>query len=368
MTSNYNIFNYTNFDPVYGNCITIPNNTLLWRSYDKNYPIIDDRPAFFGSREVAIKYLNIGNRECKVFSTTHELRLIDIRYMQVIVNELLKNNKQMNMDTLNVIKTLTLGLGLVSYNRQLKLVVERYDLLNRREHSDIEDLYIKMKKFRDYHESDPLIWANQGLNKLELEGVRIAETMNDIEISIYLQHIFRDYYDGFIAPRLFSPFHNNNYNDAEILLFNPMCCNIIPTTISVDENIKYTMELNRHISQRCQPQMITTPYNLCEYSATFKKSCDKTRSAGSATFKKSCDKTRSDDTYYDIEETNNHNMYTKNRLMSMLSQTLYNKIYYRGEKFVKDNHIIDINSRYISAIKPCVKTHKWTLETIVKSY
>jgi hypothetical protein len=347
MTSNYNIFNYTNFDPVYGNCITIPSHTLLWRSYDKNYPIIDDRPAFFGSREVAIKYLLIDNMECKVFSTTRELRLIDIRYMKVIVNELLKNNKQMNMDTLNVIKTLTLGLGLVSYNRQLKLVEERYDLLNRREHSDVKDLYMKMKKFGDYYESEPLMYTNQGLNKLELEGVRIAETTNDVEISIYLQHIFRDYYDGFIAPRLFSPFHNNNYNDAEILLFNPMCCNIIPTTISVDENIKYTMELNRHISERCQPQMITTPYNLCEYTYFDR---DKTVRGGGWT------------------KRNNHNMYTKNRLMSMLSQTLYNKIYYRGEKFVKDNHIIDINSRYISAIKPCVKTHKWTLETIVKSY
>ena len=44
MDNKHYLFDFTNFPPVYGNTITLPYNTLLYRSYDINYDAVSDYP------------------------------------------------------------------------------------------------------------------------------------------------------------------------------------------------------------------------------------------------------------------------------------------------------------------------------------
>ena len=42
--------------PLYGNAIIIPENTVFWRGYDPKFPVISDRPSYFGSKFTATDY------------------------------------------------------------------------------------------------------------------------------------------------------------------------------------------------------------------------------------------------------------------------------------------------------------------------
>ena len=66
-------------------------------------------------------------------------------------------------------------------------------------------------------------------NPLELQGIRIGETNNDVDSTFILKEIFGDFFDGFICPTIFSPFFDDNYIPNEILLFNPL-----ETVINID--------------------------------------------------------------------------------------------------------------------------------------
>jgi hypothetical protein len=64
------------------------------------------------------------------------------------------------------------------------------------------------------------------LNPFEQEGVRLAETYIDGHVMLILRELYAGIYDGYIAPRLFSPFHSNNVTHEEIVIFNPIESNM----------------------------------------------------------------------------------------------------------------------------------------------
>ena len=45
----YTDLNYTKFPPLLGIPLTLDSSVLLFRSYDINYPILSDRPAYFST-------------------------------------------------------------------------------------------------------------------------------------------------------------------------------------------------------------------------------------------------------------------------------------------------------------------------------
>ena len=73
-------------------------------------------------------------------------------------------------------------------------------------------------------------------------GVRIAETTNDTFTMGFLQELFKGVFDGFISPRLFSPFHtekDNSLMSPEIIIFNPKESGIeLMTKYPSETNIK----------------------------------------------------------------------------------------------------------------------------------
>jgi hypothetical protein len=202
--------------PLYGDIITIPNNCIFWRGYDAAYPIISNRPAYYGSRETAnaYAYTNLG-----CFTNTKQLKLIDIHFMKVILKQLLddiklkkecnlENNTAYDINELQCISYMTVSFGLCSLFHQLEL---------------IKKIYPESEKVAGFNEMTKY-YNNIKFNMIEQSGFRVAETNIDGITMNFLKTFFKGFVDGFIAPRVISPFHveKKGTNTPEIIIFNPL--------------------------------------------------------------------------------------------------------------------------------------------------
>jgi hypothetical protein len=212
----YKILNFKYFPSIIGNHIIIDKNTLFFKSYNTKYgSSLNNRPSYYGEIDNASKYLKSG-RKLGIFSTKKKLKLLDIRYISQIINDLILLRKNNDFET--IIKgymTLALSYGLVSLYKQINLYKTRYSTsLN----CDLR--YHKIIAYYNDFESkkDKELFQNP----LELGGIRIGETNNDVESTFILKAIFGDLFDGFICPILYSPYFDENNISNEILLFNPL--------------------------------------------------------------------------------------------------------------------------------------------------
>jgi hypothetical protein len=204
---------FKDFPPILGQPIILDKYTVFYRAYDKKYQNFE-RPAFFGEYDTAFRY-KTNDRTLSAFITKRKIKLLDIRYVSHIINQLIilrENNKMVDG-----YKTLALSFGLVSLYEQLKLYKMRYrDILKD------DKRYKKMIEYYNHYESSQEKFSWQ--NPVELSGIRVGETNNDIESTIILKEIFRDYFDGIIFSKTFSPYFEENYIPNEILLFEPEKC------------------------------------------------------------------------------------------------------------------------------------------------
>ncbi len=209
----FKLLDFKDFPPILGQPIILDKDTIFYRAYDKKYKKFK-RPAFFGEYDNALKY-KTNERELSAFITKRKIKLLDIRYVSHIINQLIilrENNKMVDG-----YKTLALSFGLVSLYEQLKLYKMRYlNILKD------DKRYTKMIEYYNHYESsqEKFTWQNP----IELSGIRIGDTTNDIESSLMLKAIFGDFFDGIIFPKIFSPYFNENYIPNEILLFEPEKC------------------------------------------------------------------------------------------------------------------------------------------------
>jgi hypothetical protein len=211
MDNNY-LIDFTNFPPVYGNTITLPYNTLLYRSYDIKYDPVSDYPCYFGSEETASGYLASGNRKLGIFNLSQQITLLDMRYFKVILQSIINSRNKDTKEIFDAIATVTLAYGLCSYEKQIELIKQRYckDKTIEPALKNMIQLISKVKNMK-------------GFNPLEPEGVRIGETTNDGIAISFIKDIFKHRVDGIISPKMFSPFHieKQNYLSAEIVIFDP---------------------------------------------------------------------------------------------------------------------------------------------------
>jgi len=214
--TNYHLLDFQYFPSIIGNNIIIDENTLFFKSYEKKKynSLQKNRPSFFGSIDNATKYLT-KDRNLGIFNTKKKIKLLDIRYIVQIINDLILLRKNNEFDS--IIKgymTLTLSYGLVSLYKQMTLYKMRYanDLNN-------DKRYEKIINYLNNYEKN----NNKELfqNPIELQGIRIGETNNDTESTFILKEIFENFFDGIIYPTIFSPYFDDNYIPNEILLFNP---------------------------------------------------------------------------------------------------------------------------------------------------
>jgi len=247
-----NNIDYSDFLPVYGSYIKLPKNTMLWRCYDTNFATIQDRPTFYGRRETAKLYSKDDDEEknCSIFTNRKQLKLIDIRYMRVILKEIF-HNRLNTKDTIDHIKNTSFALGLISFKLQIEFFNDYIDIemiKNKTNKTDEEINFLKgynnMIYYFDHYNKLELNEKPNILDLFEFNDIRIGFTPIDVKVVILLKEIFKNYCDGFIAPKMFSPFHMNYINE-EILIFDPIN-KIIKTDIPFNdfENMPIIQKLN----------------------------------------------------------------------------------------------------------------------------
>ncbi len=212
----YHLLDFKEFPPILGQPIIIDKNTIIYRTYDIQYGALE-RPSFFGEHSVSSRYLKEG-RQLSAFVTKRKIKLLDIRYVIHIINQLILLREDNDFDKMIIgYKTLALSFGLVSLRAQLELYKERY-----RDIIDNDERFKKMEQYYQHYQSshEKFTWQNP----VELSGIRIGETNNDIKSTLILKEIFGEFFDGIIFPETFSPYFDDNKIPNEILLFEPSQC------------------------------------------------------------------------------------------------------------------------------------------------
>jgi hypothetical protein len=209
----HKVIDIQQFPTCYGT-IRFPERCLLMRGYDTRYPVLSERPAYFTtSEETASCYVRDARCKIGLFETTKDLRLFDLRFMKNIIRDLFVQRKSNAQDVIQTCFTLALSYGICSLEKQLSLLKMRFPKLNDDGLSNLEKFLQDNKENHTMKHIDPV----------ELQGVRIGMTDNDAEAVMILKEIFGSLVDGYVAPRMFSPFHYQTYyNCAEIVLFEPV--------------------------------------------------------------------------------------------------------------------------------------------------
>jgi hypothetical protein len=216
----YKELDIDNFDITHGP-IELSPSMLLYRGYNERYPAIGTRPAFYAfDRSICDGYADREGCRLGAFITTRTLRFFDLRYIRCILGDLFAQRKSNCDEVIECCNTLALAYGVCSLRRQMELYLQRYREKNAP--------YESMVEFAKTISGEKCI---SGVDPVEARGVRIAEVNNDAEAVLLLKEVFGSEIDGYIAPRLYSPYHiekRNKMMNAELVLFNPISCGLKP--------------------------------------------------------------------------------------------------------------------------------------------
>jgi hypothetical protein len=235
---------YDDFPIVINKTINIPAGCLLFRGYHVDSNPVSDLPAHFGSHELAQVYGSQDNHTTGMFVSNKELKLLDLRFIIMLLRELL--NYPDRKVALDVFKPFIVSYGLCSLKCQLEILNEmigdKSTILGKL--AEIDKFYIT---YRESGEINPYI------NPFEPAGIRLGITDVDKLSVLSLKNLLSKYrVDGFIAPQLFSPFHHNNRNREEIVIFDPHNSGIIQIPLTqkrLDKALGYKhVHIRRYIS------------------------------------------------------------------------------------------------------------------------
>lgn len=196
------------FSPVYGSFIEIPENTVMWRGYDTQYAAIAERPVYFGNETIAKAYADTSpTHTLGLFATTRPLKLLDIRFLKVLLKDLFYGRNG------NVVQKTTVAFGLCSFFHQLRLM---------------QSIFADSIKKGTEHGFKAMASVYKD-GDFEQPGVRVAETSNDGWVMTFLSELFEGIVDGFISPELDSPYHYQNKGKMhpELIVFNPLKSGIV---------------------------------------------------------------------------------------------------------------------------------------------
>jgi hypothetical protein len=207
------------YEPLYGSPIIIPSNTLLWRGYNIHYEAISDRYAYYSSSDIAFEYAKQSNRELGGFVTSRPLKLLDIRFMRSILSRMIQTNQE--DEYISDFASCIISFGLCSLHHQIQLMKIRYKDVLKKSNEKSEQMKIAIQRMIDINNPRQII---------EQEGIRIAETTNDGATMLFLQELFKGWFDGFISPRLKTVFHVEKGGELtpEMILFHPKESGIQP--------------------------------------------------------------------------------------------------------------------------------------------
>lgn len=249
------------FEPLYGSPILLQPNTLLWRGYDIRYNAIPTRFSYYSSYPIANEYAKKPNRTLGCFATTRPLKLLDIRFLKTILRRLIQMNTA--DPHINDFASTVISFGLCSLGHQILLVKERYKDLLKQTTADADHIKLGLGAMTGLYQPDRII---------EQEGIRIAETTNDGITMAFLQELLKGFFDGFVSPRIQTPFHTEKGGQLspELILFNPVDANLIqlhqyPAHVKIQSIASYMRDKHELIDLRIAKKSgasITTRFYL----------------------------------------------------------------------------------------------------------
>jgi len=202
--------------------------------------ILRDRPIFLGPKYIAEFYSDNKKENVKVLRTISSIRLLDLRKIMNIISMVLDYSKDKDKCALFMIVY-----GLCSYKDQIQMF-GNYNKsmidMGRVKPDVIQILRDKMNYLINFK------WDNFNNNPVIPRGIRIGEASLDGQVTIILKEMFQDICDGYIAPRLFSPYHINNIAHEEIVIFNPKKELYVVSEEIKNINIK---SINDRIKENC---------------------------------------------------------------------------------------------------------------------
>jgi hypothetical protein len=242
------------FSPLYGDLITIPAGTLFWRGYDPMYPIISERPAYYSTKTVAEGYADPAKGYILgAFVTRKPLYIIDYRFLKVILSQLFQDSRdKYTIQDKNTLLYVQTSFGLCSLGHQIELMKHIYN--------DIDEIKPSISALENFFNINKLV---------EQPGVRIGETNIDSFTMYFLKGLFENatniQIDGFVSPRLTSPFHieKGGTMSPELILFNPSNASLVHfNSIDVPTNIP-KITINNLLYSKGHP-ILTFSYNNFE--------------------------------------------------------------------------------------------------------
>jgi hypothetical protein len=198
--------------------IILPIHTVLYRGISEAVKLgvtISDVlrknvPIYLGSQNVSKAYSKGENDKLYKIAALEDLKLIDIRkviaLLPMFVNMLPNNNE-------GLVNVLKISLGISTLDEQIEIISQSSQISD-----DIKEKVIKFSKKKRYINS----------------GIRIPITSIDASMVVILKQIFGTYYDGVIAPRLFTPFSDINYSHEEVIIFYPEKLQVITQEVDVE--------------------------------------------------------------------------------------------------------------------------------------
>ena len=186
------------------------------RGYDTRYPFPSDRPAYLThSYEVANGYANEPHHALAHVETMRDLRVLDLRCMIAAIRIMFAERTRVDEESDSAIRTISLAYGVCSLNAQIDLSRNRYREALTNGEPGIAASIESMQRY--LHDNQ-----TRARFPVEVPGVRVAETSNDTDALLVLKRLFTDF-DGYIAPRMLSPFHVDQRGlvPAELVLFEP---------------------------------------------------------------------------------------------------------------------------------------------------
>lgn len=213
------VINFDRFQTVFG-VITIPENTWFVRGANVNKQTLGYWPLYFTfNREHAQDHADLHGDEGEllVYKTTRELRFYDLRYIKHLFAEALSTRQTpltgSDLTAFKIAcKRVMVSYGICSYSVQLQFIEQIYPGI------EPERLVIMRQHMTKWRQGRSEPWVNPH----EPQGVRVGESDNDMQSIQILKSVFGNQVDGYIAPRMPSPYHHfTGYINCECVVFDP---------------------------------------------------------------------------------------------------------------------------------------------------
>lgn len=222
------LFNFRDFEFVHG-IFKLPKDIYLFRATHPTREPPSTEPTFFGDYEVASFYKMQEGRILKAFKPKHELRVLDMRYIQAIIPHIWASVNPSQTE-LRIITSASLVLGLITFKKQIELL-ESLDV------PMIAPLIERMREFAD------LPHKPSWVHPIEIQGVRVGITDVDYFVMGFLKELFGHLVDGIIAPAVPSPYHMQIHRDiSKSMLYQELI--IFDRSKSLDEVVTNSLSLD----------------------------------------------------------------------------------------------------------------------------